>query len=1384
MSVFPDHGAELHNRNESRQIMDLIVFILSMNHSCHVEQFCTLIKFGPETMFQDFLGFIDTRDPIKHIKMIQDTHNAWTPAKKPATAEPIQDEEPVIIASDDQVNEGASTSESAPRESRGRSPTLEKRSRNKAKKRFSPSPVTKKRRTMLVSTPSSSTPSGSTNKGTESTNKTEFAEGLRSLGVLLDETGPVDYDIPDEWKSPTPSETVEKIIHELSGKSNKKTKATSASATSTHTPVTTNSRKSQPAKKARASNLHSRMQDAELVVTPVKVNSPDQSTSNGRCRTVSSELGVNDDQESMPDTNAVKNVPLKTPKKRTDMKTPNKRASRKSEATTPKVDNEETMDQGEAPEAVDEEETTTKTERASKRKSAVKSRARSDNKTPSRKLTSEDEPSTSSQATSSEAVIDQEEEESTPVNPNSALAIKQRLLGSANKTPRSRSVRRRLKAEEDPAPIAEQEPQETSNEIPPVVVQDTPSVIPTPPVQEQAPKTPAKKTPQAAVVPPARVSARVSKPNRLYNDQSFNTEILGRTRVTEQNPVKEAQAKEATPDPVDIPLPTSARKKPTTPKAPSVPKPIPVVNGVQVGYTPSVKIPIEDHESEGVVVKLNDDVSGTLDTILLKVCKDGVKKHEDIDPRVVKSKQKAKMDHAKRMKLQAKKLDIQMNVQTPSSSEDLGKRKRQAPKSIDDIYWTPPVNRSKGRAEVKEDSEREVTPFEDQGPHPIDERRQQRARESISHLFDAEMDATIKEAKKYSVSFDKYIRPKLVEAQKHANIKLMSRRRQSADPEDFYYHELLVDQVSPSNSNVENVEELEVEEVDVLGMEDSDAEEEVTQKAAISIRAEALDVAEQVAVFIPRPASHDGTPLTMEQIQTKALEHLETRKQCLSSTLNIVLNQYSHETAPVTRGVDEQGCNWHTATSANAQNLKNVYTISDGFKEDSITWTHQFLIENLPVNIMASYLSVLKYAKRLNPSRFAYVISTTEQLDSEWSKVTSLLKTFVAKRASEPGVEILGNTIPYRRMDNTVFLLVSPTLTSGEHQRQRQHGRIFRWLQSIGHLDSEIINVNDQVDSSCSVAEFLADSVVDRICDKVRQKSRDNSGYNIVLVGFGATTYLVHRAANIVGGISAIISIGFPVMTPFGRRGTADDEILLTYCPTLFIVGSEGQRFDNKAMTELRSSMISNSGLVVVGHASDLLLVPTSLLLRLGISQTIVYRMILEKILDFLNLEAFHNQVSSELVPIELNNVYDLDSSILKSDKALSGLAFSGPASASSSAAPSPVGASGRRATVSGAGEEAPKRKRDQSSVSRPPTYSTHPPTPSPNSEHFESYMQLTVSTSDDMPRRASMGSSPRVVERGDFRDHRLNTPRSSIYPSQPSTSMQRPLDPASISLI
>ncbi|CAI2354875.1 unnamed protein product [Caenorhabditis sp. 36 PRJEB53466] len=1248
-----------------------------------------------------------------------------------------------------------------------RSTSLEKRSRReKAKIRFSPSPETlsiKKRKTSRK--PASS----------RVTSAAEFTEQLVELEQVLTQQGPVDFDLPEDWKSARPSDIVEGIIKKLTNGNELSTSSTSTVTNSNNNnniQSSTTVPASNTIKKAAKSNNSARMPNASTPAhsQPLRVN-----------RSFSKELGVDDFQEEPTSSSAGPRA--KSPRKSVPSAT--RRSARKSAAL-----------EVEQPAPLAEETGKTPRKLALTRRSIKKQ-----------------------QDEAPEAVVDD------------PIVIRPKI----NEKPR-RSTQRNAKKEhkqENPAPDAPDsaETVETPAQIPATSsASDSKSVVKTP-ISESSSARKSASTP--SVLPTPRTSGRVSKPNRLYVDHAFNTEILGRTTITQQNPVKEAQAREKsqTPEPSLIAAPStstsrSVGKKPTTSTTPKVvvSKPVPIVNGVLKGYRPSVKVPLADIEVDGNVVKLDEIVTETMDTILLKVCQDGVEQHDNIDPKVVKAKIKVKIDMAKKVRLEAKKLETQMRIKIPAAQEELGKRKRQAPRN-DDIYWTPPTHKGRREAPVPvsvssivRSYRKSATPFEEDSSSlstpflepTVNEKRQQKARNDISNMFDAEMDAQIKEAKEYKISFEKYITPKITIAQQKSGIKLMSRKRQSQVPDDFYYHELLTDPLSPSNSNAENEGEAEVE-IDVEGgVIHPEASISRENPDEITIRTDALDIAEQIAVLVPRPRLADGSEMDMEQIQLKAMEQPEQRRNTLQAAMVVIWDQLAHESAPQTGGSEEHGHEWHTITLANAQQMKRVYAVTDTGKEDSVIWTHKFFVENLPVHVLASYLSVVRYARRISPTIFGGVIDSTDQLNSNWEQVTNLLRSFVYKRGPEPGSEVLNETIPYYRMSDTVFLLVSPTMAFGDgfcssqaavtSRPRPHHGRLlFRWLQTIGHLDSETIGLGEEeMEATTSVAEYISDVIVETICEKVRQKIRERPECRIVLVGYGAATYSVHRAANLVGGIFAIISIGFPVMTKFGRRGTADDEILLTYCPTLFIVGAEGRHFNNEAITELRASMINQqTGLIVVGHSNDHLQVPSSVLVRLGINQTIVFRMVLEKILDFLNLDAVRQQNLADLVPIELNNVTDMDSALLKSDKALSGLAFA--TSPITSSAPSPVGSSGRRATVAGGEEQKRKRQEIPPPLQpQPPAqhqqYYTGPgtlPAPSPRADErflaFQSLMASTVATADDMPRRASMGSSQRVVERGDFRERAaaIAAATSAAPRAPPPPPMSRgPVDPASISLI
>lgn len=244
-----------------------------------------------------------------------------------------------------------------------------------------------------------------------------------------------------------------------------------------------------------------------------------------RCRSFSQELGVDDEPEEQQ-------APVATPKQ-------TKKAQKTAKTTEEVKSPRKSARKSELKKPEPEEKAKEPRKSASKRKSSS--------------LMNKDEPSTSTEAPSadvpgtSEASDEASEIQEAPENPNSALAIKKRLMGGGESS-KSAPTKNPPKARKSNVKKPEKEAEALAPPEPPAEPQEAAETpAPEPLVPEKKPKiedapttsSPKKSTPTSA--PPTRASARVSKPNRLYADGSFNTEILGRTRITEQNPVKEVR---------------------------------------------------------------------------------------------------------------------------------------------------------------------------------------------------------------------------------------------------------------------------------------------------------------------------------------------------------------------------------------------------------------------------------------------------------------------------------------------------------------------------------------------------------------------------------------------------------------------------------------------------------------------------------------------------------------------------------------------------------------------------------------------------------------------------------------------------------------------------
>ncbi|VDO98117.1 unnamed protein product [Heligmosomoides polygyrus] len=198
------------------------------------------------------------------------------------------------------------------------------------------------------------------------------------------------------------------------------------------------------------------------------------------------------------------------------------------------------------------------------------------------------------------------------------------------------------------------------------------------------------------------------------------------------------------------------------------------------------------------------------------------------------------------------------------------------------------------------------------------------------------------------------------------------------------------------------------------------------------------------------------------------------------------------------------------------------------------------------------------------------------------------------------------------------------------------------------------LKIDDTFTATVSDIFFAAVGMISRAVKKI---VREHKQKRIVLVGWGTTCCFNHVVLNTVPGVSSIIDLAYPLLTVDGSRGyivrriftsqEPDDDILLTYCPTLFVVGAEACDYHPGAMKMMRSNMIMPTGLVVIGHANNNLLVSCSTLTKLRITQRVVNRCVVEQICDFLAME-WTKRERSRLTPTPLNDIFKIDLTQLK----------------------------------------------------------------------------------------------------------------------------------------
>lgn len=69
--------SEFHDRDEPREIEDFLVGVSAIKYSREVEEFGTLVDFGPEALFEAFFGLALDGEFFNQVQVCEDADNLW-----------------------------------------------------------------------------------------------------------------------------------------------------------------------------------------------------------------------------------------------------------------------------------------------------------------------------------------------------------------------------------------------------------------------------------------------------------------------------------------------------------------------------------------------------------------------------------------------------------------------------------------------------------------------------------------------------------------------------------------------------------------------------------------------------------------------------------------------------------------------------------------------------------------------------------------------------------------------------------------------------------------------------------------------------------------------------------------------------------------------------------------------------------------------------------------------------------------------------------------------------------------------------------------------------------------------------------------------------------